>query len=418
MTKMRTLGVWAATRVVVLTMLVLPRVGGLALFQDPKRYRAWGEGIAHWTSVPYRDFAWEYPPGAAAVVTPPAFFGEAYHVVFLALMVLADILTLLVLIRLGERLGSNRGVWIWIIGTAFMGPLIYTRYDMASALLAVVALAAVAAGTPFVAGLWLGAGIITKLWPAVLAVMLPFVQGTRRIVAGTAVVLAVTAVAVLSIGGAEYGSAMFGRHTARGLQVESLAATPVVVMHRAGAAVDISYTRSSGSWDVTGTGAAAALYASSMLTLLALLVIAVLVWRVRQAPELWLDLAATALLLLTVTGKVLSPQYVIWLLAVFGAALCRRDSPLLVPAALIAGTTVLGQVVYPAYYPDLVSSDGYVVVAALILRNLALAVAAILAVRIVWRCAATPSTPGVRAARRRGAAARRVPRPRSSSRNA
>lgn len=390
MTRRRTYAVWAATRLLLLAMLFLPRVGGRRLFTDMRLYERWGDGIASWTTVPYRDFAWEYPPGAALVVTPPSFFGNLYGPVFLCLMVAADVALLAVLVRMGERLGSQRGVWAWLAGTTLMGPIVFTRYDTISALLAVLALYALARGLPYHAGLALGGGFVTKLWPAVLAVVLPFVAGAKRVVLAAAGVVAVTVVAVLAIGGAEYGGATFERHTQRGLQVESLVATPVVVMQRAGAAVDISFHPSSGSWDITGTGESAALTASSILTLVALGVIALLAWRVRRAPEAWLDLGATALLLLAATGKVLSPQYVIWLLAVFGAALCRRGSPLVAPAALIAGTAVLGQVVYPAYYSDLVNGGGTVVVLALATRNLALAIASVVAVTAVWRSTARP----------------------------
>jgi hypothetical protein len=265
-------------------------------------------------------------------------------------------------------------------------------------LLAVLALLAMASGAAVSAGLALGGGVVTKLWPAVLLVALPFVRQRWRIAWSATLVVVVTVLAVLAIGGAKHGQDTFSRHADRGLQVESLVATPVVVAQRAGAAVDISFHRSSGSWDVTGTGASAALTASSVLTLLALTLIGWLVWRVRREPELWLDLCATSLLLLAVTGKVLSPQYVVWLLALLAAALCRRGSPLVAPASLVAGSAVLGQVVFPAYYFDLVNGGGTVVVVALALRNLALAVATALAVRTLYsatrRTPVAPFSPG------------------------
>jgi hypothetical protein len=371
-------------------MLLLPRVGGGRMVSDLLLYRNWARGILDWSTVPYRDFGWEYPPGAALVMTPPALFGDYYKPVFVLLMLLADFAVLRVLMRLADRLGSDRGIRVWLAGTLLMGPILFARYDVVSALLALLAVLAVVVGAPLTAGFALGGGIVTKLWPALLVLALPYVRGRARIVAGAGAVVVAAVVAVLAIGGSEHGRETFERHSRRGLQVESVAATPVVVAQRAGAAVDISYYRSSGSWDVTGTGAAAALTATSVLTLVALGTVALLAWRTRRVPETWPDLVATALLLLTVAGKVLSPQYVIWLLAVFAAALSRRGSPLWLPGAIVAGSAVLGQWVYPAYYFDLVNGGGTVVVVMLVLRNLALVVAAVLAVSLVWRRTATP----------------------------
>ena len=379
---------WAATRALLLALLAAPRVGGPSLFRDVERYEVWGRGIAEWSRLPYRDYGWEYPPGAALVVTPPAFAGDAYAAVFVALMVVADLLVLLGLVRLGARLGAARGAWLWVAGVTLAGPIVLTRFDTVSALLAVLAVLALAAGAPVAAGLALGGGAVTKLWPAVLLVAVPFVTGRRRLLLAAGAVVVVSVAAVLAVGGGAHGGELFARHSERGLQVESVPATPVVVAQRAGAHVGIDFFPSSGSWDVTGTGAGAALTASAVLTLLALAAVALLAWRARRAPEAWPDVVATALLLVTVAGKVLSPQYALWLLALLAAALCRRGSPLLVPAAIVAGAGVLTQFVYPAYYGDLVNGGGAVVVAVLALRNVLLVVATALAVRGVWRVTA------------------------------
>jgi hypothetical protein len=389
-TRRRVVTVWLVTRALLVVLLLVPVIGGERLFADMKFYETWGRGIAEWSRLPFRDFVWEYPPGAALVVTPPAFFGPAYRFVFVPVMLLADYGTLAALVRLGDRLGSDRGVRLWLAGIALMGPIVLGRFDTVSAWLAVLALLAIAEGAAIAAGVALAGGFVTKLWPALLLVVVPYVSGRVRLLAAAGVTVALTVLAVVATGGAEHGGELVHRHTGRGLQVEAIVATPLVIAQRAGAAVDISHYKSSGSWDVTGTGTSAALTAASVLSLLALALIALLAWRARRAPETYADLAAVALLLLTVTGKVLSPQYVIWLLALLAAALCRRGSPLGVPAAIVAGCGVLGQYVYPAYYIDLVNGDGLPVVVVLVLRNVLLLVAAALAVRALWRSTATP----------------------------
>jgi hypothetical protein len=250
--------------------------------------------------------------------------------------------------------------------------------------LAVLALSAGAAG---LAGAAIGAGVVTKLWPAVLLLAVPFVPSRRRLLVALGATLAATALVVLAAGGATYGDAFLRHQQARGLQVEAVAATPLVVAERAGAAVDISLYQSSGSWDVTGTGAAAALRVADLATLLAAGLVLLLAWRVRRRPESYLDLAATALLLALVTGKVLSPQYLLWAFALLAAALCRPASRLALPALLVVAAAPLTQLVYPAYYRDLVNGGGLVVVIALAVRNALLLAAAVTAVVRLWSAA-------------------------------
>lgn len=387
MTRRKAYALWAATRIALLVMLFLPRVGGHTLYGDIGHYKIWADGLVHWTRVPYRDFGWEYPPGAALVIGPPGLVMAAYSGIFVALMIAADLAVLETLRRLALRLGSDCGLWLWLGGVLLLGPVAYTRYDTVASLLAVLTLAGVAAGAPVLAGLALGGGIVVKLWPALLLLVVPFARERRRLLLSTGAVLAVSVLAVLAIGGAKHGAETFTRHTKRGLQVESIAATPVVIAERAGADVSIDLHESSGSWDLTGTGVAAALKATSALSALALLAIGALFLRVRRRPETWPDLPATALLLLTVSDKVLSPQYQLWLLGLLAAALCRRGSPLALPGLLVVISCALTQVVYPVYYRDLVHGHGLVVVTALAVRNALLVAATLIAVVRVWRTA-------------------------------
>jgi hypothetical protein len=383
-TARRTYALWAATRLALLVLLYLPRVGGHTLFGDLGHYKAWGDGFVHWTRVPYRDFGWEYPPGALLVIGPPGLVMAAYSGIFIALMIVADLGVVVALRRLGARLGSNHGLWLWLGSVLLLGPIAYTRYDTVSSLLAVLALLGIAAGMPLAAGLALGGGIAMKLWPALLLLVVPFAAQRRKVLLGTGAVLAASVLVVLAMGGARHGAETFSRHTGRGLQVESIAATPLVIAERGGADISIDLHQSSGSWDLTGTGVATALTTTSVLSALALVVIGAMFLWVRRRPELWLDLPAAALLVLTVTDKVLSPQYQLWLLGLLAAALCRRGSALVPAAVLVALSVPLTQVVYPVYYRDLVHGHGLVVVVVLALRNALLVAATIVAVVRLW----------------------------------
>lgn len=370
---------WIATRVVLLLLVNAPIVGGRILFGDARLYRRWAHGILTWSHVPYRDFAWEYPPAAAVAIVPPGLAPYYYRGLLVAEMLLVDLLVFVALRRLARRLGSDAGVWLWVVGGALMGPILFTRYDSLAALFAVLA-----ATLGPLAGVWLGLGIAAKLWPAVLLLAVPFVRERRRLLLGLAASLSAVVLVVLAIGGARHGGAIFEHQADRGLQVESVAATPLVIAHRAHVPIDISLYPSSGSWDVTGPGTSVALTVSNVATVAAGAFVLLLAWRVRRRPELWRDLVATALLLVVVTGKVLSPQYVVWLLAALAIALCRRGSPMGVPAGLVAFAALLGQYVYPMYYRDLVNGRGLVVVIVLLVRNAELLAATAVAVAAMW----------------------------------
>lgn len=370
---------WVATRVLLLVLVVTPVIGGHILFGDARLYRRWAHGILTWSRVPYRDFAWEYPPAAALAIVPPGVAPYYYRALLVAEMLLVDGLVFVALRRLARRLGSERGVWVWVLGGALLGPILFTRYDSLAALFAVLA----ASLTPF-AGVWLGLGIAAKLWPAVLLLAVPYVRERWRLLLGTDLTLLAVVALVLAIGGSAHGGAVFQHQADRGLQVESIVATPLVIAHRAHVPIDISLYPSSGSWDVTGPGTSVALSVSNVATLLAGAFVLLLAWRLRRHPETWRDLVATTLLLVVVTGKVLSPQYVVWLLAALGIALCRRGSPLAIPAGLVAFAALLGQFVYPMYYSDLVNGRGLPVVIVLLVRNAELVAAAAVAVWAVW----------------------------------
>lgn len=374
-------------------MVVLPKVGGRVLFGDARLYKRWAHGILTWERVPYRDFAWEYPPATTLAILPPGLAPYWYKTLLVVEMLVVDLLVFLVLRALSRRLGSPAGVWLWVVGGFLLGPLLFVRYDSVAALLTLLAVLGLSSGAPYAAGFALGGGISAKLWPVVLLLAVPYVRDRWRFVLATSATLLLTVAAVLAVGGAEHGDAVFRHQAERGLQVESVAATPLLVMERAGADLDISLYRSSGSWDVTGTGTSAMLSVSDVATAAAAVFVLVLAWRVRRRPEAWLDLVSGAMLLAVVTGKVLSPQYLVWLLAVLAAALSRRGSVMTLPACLVAVAALLSQWVYPVYYRDLVNGGGLVVVLVLAVRNAELVAAACVAVSRLWRATRRPAAP-------------------------
>jgi len=142
----------------------------------------------------------------------------------------------------------------------------------------------------------------------------------------------------------------------------------------------------SGSWNVHGDVADAIGLLSTALGFVVVVVFWTLVWRypgrVGAPPLAYAACVAVVLVL----GKVVSPQFLLWLVPL--AAVVRGRCGLTV-CGLLAVACVLTQLVYPWKYEELVDDDTGVV-ALLVVRNaLLIAVAAILG-GALWRRIRTP----------------------------
>ncbi|MFV2087064.1 hypothetical protein [Micromonospora sp. LOL_021] len=60
-----------------------------------------------------------------------------------------------------------------------------------------------------------------------------------------------------------------------------------------------------------------------------------------------------------VTSRVLSPQYLLWLLGLAAVCLTRRDTTQRPPALLIVVATVLTSAYFPWFYPDVIGAPGW-----------------------------------------------------------
>ena len=166
-------------------------------------------------------------------------------------------------------------------------------------------------------------------------------------------------------------------HVERPVQVESVPAMGVLLLDALGAgeAESVQSHRSDG----LEHPAAAVLAGVSALLMLA--AIAVAVARTRGDPRDLVLGALAAVLAFAALGKVLSPQYMLWLVPLAALAVAWRTHAL--AAALIAAA-ILTQAEFPARYFDLVQGEP-LAIALVALRNLALIAALLLALRELGR---------------------------------
>jgi hypothetical protein len=274
--------------------------------------------------VPYRDFPFEYPPAALAVMLLPAYLPWGYATSFAVLMGICGAGCIAAAAWALRTVGADATrTWaaLLAIGVAplVLGSLFDTRFDLWPTLLAIAAVAAAARERPVLSGALLGLGFAAKLWPAVL---LPLVavhlwrrrggDATVRLLAAFLLVAAACFLpfAVLAPQGLH---AMFSDQLGRPLQVESLGAGALMAAEHLGLR-PLTTINSHGAQALSGRGAGLAADLSSALEIVAV----VAVWwlyavRRRTDGEGLLLAAAAVVSALVAFDKVLSPQYLIWL---------------------------------------------------------------------------------------------------------
>jgi uncharacterized membrane protein len=278
--------------------------------------------------VPYRDFFMEYPPGALAVFLPPQVFGSAhYNAAFKTLMTLCGIAAIAIVALLLVRLGvSQARLWLALMLLALspiaLGPISLNTYDAWPALLTVAALALLVATSPVAAFAVLGLAFAAKVYPVVLVppalVYVWRVAGrdaALRAVGAFAGVAAAVIVPFLAL--APHGLAeSFRAQAARALQVESLGGALLGVADRLGwyGAHVVHRTGHAISYDLVGTLPRVLAGLSSAAQVVAVLGVAWLYWRGRDAPQRLAVAFAAAVVGFLAFTRFFSPQYMVWLL--------------------------------------------------------------------------------------------------------
>lgn len=354
-------------------------------------------------SYPLDDVTWQYPPAAALAVLSPALlpFLE-YASAFFVLVLLCDALVLgLLLYAAGRPRTRAAGAWVWVVGVPLLGPTVYARYDL---MVTAVAVAALLAGVrhPRVLGALAAFGALLKVWPVLLLVGTARGRATRRAWPAAAVTAGGLAlVAALALPGA-FAFLTFQRD--RGLEIESLGALVIHVARRYGweGGVELRY----GSMEFTGPHVALVSTLALWLSVLALAWL--LVWRLRarrfvvHTPA---DAAFTAVLLFTTTSRVISPQYLVWLVGLAAVCLVFRGSRMALPACLVLVATGVTLLEFPLGFAHVVASDGRGV-ALLAVRNGLLVAATLTAGWRLWG----GTVPGARGGRAEAARVSRAGR--------
>jgi hypothetical protein len=346
-------------------------------------YRVFAEPVLA-GGLPYRDAFLEYPPLAAPAIALPGLLGtgeEIFRAAFAGWTLLLAAAVVLLCGALAARTGGDarRALLAAALMPLLCGALVRTHFDLAPVALLLGALVLLVGGRPRTGMALLGLAAMTKGFPVVAApVALAWLA--RRVDRRTLVQSAASLVAALALPAAAalavspdgaWGALTY--HLERPVQVESLPASGLMLLEELGAGTaDSTKSHRSDGLEHPAADVVALLSLAGMVALIALLTI--------RAPGdarrlVLASLAAVAAF--AVLGKVLSPQYMLWLAPLGALAFAWRLHAL---AAAVAAAAVLTQVEFPARYFDLVDREVFPV-AVVAVRNLVLVAVLVLALR-------------------------------------
>ncbi|MEI2716729.1 MAG: glycosyltransferase 87 family protein [Candidatus Nanopelagicales bacterium] len=339
------LAAWLVTRV---GLVILGRVelgfypGGRLAFDDLDVYARWLPVLSD-GRLPVDDM-WQYPPLSAFFFLAGGIGSDPATALLLAIMAVDLILTI-VLTR--HKLAAG---WYWVGFGVVIGPILVARFDVVPTLFAV--LAVIAAAHPVRTGVWAAIGAGFKVWPVLVLAVVPrrrSLPALGSFVAITVLLLAGTALVFGDLTG------FLGGQGSRGLQVESVAALPFLIINATQGGVELEYRYGAMEVAVAGAGIAAAVV--TVVAVVGLVWLAVVWWRQRLAQAAPADIAFTVVLFSVVVSRVFSPQYSIWLLGLGALCLVAPRSRVRTAVWLVVAAAAIAQILYPGGYGRLLSGD-------------------------------------------------------------
>jgi hypothetical protein len=330
---------------------------------DTPVYQRYGDAMLD-GQVPYLDFRVEYPPAALPVFLLPAIGDRhdegTYRRNFERLMVLCGLLAVAgVAIALSalraepERLFAALG--FAALAPLALGSVILTRFDLWPTALLVLGLAAVLAERKRTGLGVLGLAAAAKIFPVVIVPpALVYVwrrYGRREAVVCGAIFAGVVALCFLPFVRLSPGGVWDSLHRQadRPLQIESLGSSFLLVAHQFGAWT-VHLNLSHGSQNQGGSLASALAAFQSAVQALVVIGLWIAFARGPAMPERLVRYSAACVAAFVAFGKVLSPQFLIWLIPLVPLVRGRRG---LAASAVLAVALVLTQLWFPYRYWDL-----------------------------------------------------------------
>ena len=285
--------------------------------------------------VPYRDFLVEYPPLAIPIFVVPAAIARgvvAYKVAFAGEMLVCNAVAVLLVARWIERREGRdrvaiRLAWYTLV-VVFLSRLIVSRYDAAPMLVGFAATLWWSSGQGRLGGMAASVGTAMKLYPASAALVAMIGDGRPGRRGGGAIAFTATSIALalvwLAVGGFAGVTESIRYHSGRGFEYGSLYSGAQMLAAKL-LGVTITIARDHSSFSTTTPWSAS--LARWVFPIQGAAILAVAWVFARRGSREGIRYQAAAVLAFIATGKVFSPQFLIWLipyLAVLEGPIARR----------------------------------------------------------------------------------------------
>jgi hypothetical protein len=345
------IAVWIATRALMVVQVGFWLPNG-PQYQDVGLYHAWSQFMVDTEGLPNEDL-WQYPPGAAFVMLAPRLSWAEFDPTFMVMMLVVDLVGFWLLTRFAQEEKRDVGVWIWLLampllaGIQSWGGMPLLRFDLVPTVLAMAGLLVVHR-RPGWFGVLAGVGAAIKVWP----IFLLFGEWDRKRLLRSAGAAAASIAAIFAVVAIFLSDpfAFLGHQGGRGLQVESVGALPWKLREVVTGEGQFLIARYGSNEIASGLGDAVA----KALDVAAFLVLAGAAawWRLRDRAiragredlkdvALSRDLVFTVTLLFVIVSRVLSPQYMIWLVGLSAVVLTSRRTRIARAAWLTVAAIVL-----------------------------------------------------------------------------
>lgn len=275
--------------------------------------------------VPYRDWFFQYPPASLLFFVPPRLVAQdlvQYLRLFQLELMLLYWIGLVLTAKIARRLGQSltQTLFLYSCALPLLGSIVVQRYDLAPAVVVLLTLAAWLYDREGLTWFLLALGILTKAYPLFLLPLFLIAQwrtkGNTALFRGlgmTAFWLALGALPLWWLSNGKMWSDL-GLQASRGLEIESTYATLSLVGQFLGVPAEPTYNSQLGAWEVTSPIAAPLQFVAVGLQMMLFIVVCLRWFRTpRLAPEKMLGYSVVMLVVVLLTSKVFSPQYMLWL---------------------------------------------------------------------------------------------------------
>jgi uncharacterized membrane protein len=274
---------------------------------------------------PYHGFFFDWPPGTVPPVLAPAVLPGPYYVAFHVLAFLYGALMLWAVAATLALLGASRarlyaGTAVAAVAPFALGAITIDSTDLWPAMFLALGLAALVAGRDRLGFGLIGFAVVAKVYAIVVLPLALYRVWRRegraealRCLAVAAAVIVVVALPFAVVGPTGLGFTIKSQ-LVRGLQMESLGASVLMALDHLGVYSAHVVVGQPYSLDVGGGVAKALGFLSTLLTVAAILWVYDRYRRGGDDAQRFVNACVAAVCAYVVFNKVLSPQYIVWLI--------------------------------------------------------------------------------------------------------